>query len=56
MSVYNMAFRGGMPFGSLISGELIERSSVSVVLAGNGLLLVLLAVYFLLVQRRVARL
>jgi MFS family permease len=56
MSVYNVAFRGGMPIGSLISGELIGRSSVPIVLSANGILLVLVGVYFLLGQRRVARL
>jgi predicted MFS family arabinose efflux permease len=56
MSVYNVAFRGGMPIGALISGELITKSSVPVVLAGNGLLLALLGLYFLLVERRVSRL
>lgn len=56
MSVYNVAFRGGMPFGSLISGKLIGMSSISTVLAGNGILLAILALYFLLVHRRVARL
>ena len=30
MSVYNVAFRGGMPIGSLISGQLIGGSSVGV--------------------------
>jgi predicted MFS family arabinose efflux permease len=56
MSVYNMAFRGGMPIGALISGELIAKSSVGVVLAGNGLLLAALGLYFLLFQKRVANL
>jgi predicted MFS family arabinose efflux permease len=56
MSVYNVAFRGGMPIGALISGDLIAKSNVQVVLAGNGVALSLLALWFLLVQRRVARL
>jgi predicted MFS family arabinose efflux permease len=56
MSVYNVAFRGGMPFGSIVSGWLIPILSAPVVIAANGLLLVLLAVYFLTVQRRVAAL
>lgn len=56
MSVYNVAFRGGMPFGSLISGELVGKSSVGVVLAVNGVALAILGLYFLLMQRRVARL
>ena len=56
MSVYNVAFRGGMPIGSLISGELIATSSVPVVLAGNGLLLAALGLYFLLFKKEVVRL
>jgi predicted MFS family arabinose efflux permease len=56
MSVYNVAFRGGMPLGSVISGLLIKQTSVPVIMAGNGLLLVALALYFLLIQRRVAKL
>jgi predicted MFS family arabinose efflux permease len=56
MSVYNFAFRGGMPIGSLISGELIATSSVPVVLAGNGLLLAALGLYFLLFKKEVVRL
>jgi MFS family permease len=56
MSVYNVAFRGGMPIGALISGELITKSDVGTVLVANGLALVILSLWFLLVQRRVAHL
>jgi predicted MFS family arabinose efflux permease len=56
MSVYNVAFRGGMPFGSLITGWLVPVFTAPAVLAVNGILLVVLALYFLLVQRRVAAL
>ena len=56
MSVYNVAFRGGMPMGNLLSGWLVPIFTAPWVLAVNGLLLVLLALYFLLVQRRVAAL
>jgi predicted MFS family arabinose efflux permease len=56
MSVYNFAFRGGMPMGNLLSGWLVPLFTAPVVLGVNGLLLVLLALYFLLVQRRVAAL
>lgn len=56
MSVYNCAFRGGMPMGNLISGWLISLFSAPLVLAVNGLLLFLLALFFLLVKRRVAEL
>jgi predicted MFS family arabinose efflux permease len=56
MSVYNVAFRGGMPLGSVISGLLIKRTSAPAIMAGNGLLIIALALYFLLVQRKLAKL
>lgn len=56
MSVYNVAFRGGTPFGSLIVGALVSRFSAPRVIACNGVLLALLGLYFLLVQRKVATL
>jgi predicted MFS family arabinose efflux permease len=56
MSVYNCAFRGGMPMGNLLSGWLVPMFTAPVVLGMNGLALILLAVYFLIVQRRVAAL
>src|SRR5215469_11687774 len=56
MSVYNCAFRGGMPMGNLVSGWLVPAFTAPVVLGVNGVLLVLLAAYFLLVERRVAAL
>jgi predicted MFS family arabinose efflux permease len=56
MSVYNVAFRGGMPLGSVISGLLIKRTSAPVIMIGNGVLVVMLALYFLFVQRKVSKL
>ena len=56
MSVYNLAFRGGMPLGSLATGWLVPLYTAPHVLAVNGLLLVAVGCYFLLVQRRVAAL
>jgi predicted MFS family arabinose efflux permease len=56
MSVYNFAFRGGMPMGNLLSGWLVPVFSAPVVLCFNGLLLVLMAMYFFFVQRRLAAL
>ena len=56
MSAYNFAFRGGMPMGNLLSGWLVPIFTAPVVLGVNGLLLVLVALYFLIVQRRVAAL
>jgi predicted MFS family arabinose efflux permease len=56
MSVYNCAFRGGMPMGNLVSGWLVPMFTAPIVLGVNGLLLILVAAYFLQVQRRVAAL
>ena len=56
MSVYNVAFRGGMPLGSLVTGWLVPLYSAPYVIGANGILLVLLGGYFLLFQRRVAAL
>ena len=56
MSVYNFAFRGGMPMGNLVSGWLVPAFTAPIVLSVNGVLLVVLALYFLLLERRVATL
>jgi predicted MFS family arabinose efflux permease len=56
MSVYNVAFRGGMPMGNLATGWVVPMFTAPTVLAVNGLLLLILGVYFLFVQRRVASL
>ena len=56
MSVYNVAFRGGMPMGSLLSGFLIRRESAPAIMTLNGVLVVVLALYFLLIGRKVAKL
>jgi predicted MFS family arabinose efflux permease len=56
MSVYNVAFRGGMPLGSLVVGSLVPRFTAPVVIAVNGLLLIAMASYFLFFQKRVAAL
>jgi len=56
MSVYNVAFRGGMPFGSLIVGALVRQFTAPVVLGWNGVLLAMLGLYFLFVHRKVATL
>jgi MFS family permease len=47
MSIYMLAFRGGMPLGSLVSGYLATLISAPYVLGINGGLLVLVAIYFL---------
>ncbi len=56
MSVYNVAFRGGMPLGSLVSGLLIKQTSAPAIMAGNGLLVVALALYFLLAGKKLSKL
>jgi predicted MFS family arabinose efflux permease len=47
MSIYMLAFRGGMPLGSLISGYLATFLGAPLVIGLNGALLVLVAAYFL---------
>ncbi|HEY1732103.1 MAG TPA: MFS transporter [Terriglobales bacterium] len=56
MSVYNCAFRGGMPMGNLLSGWLVPIFSAPLILSINGVLLIFMALYFLVIQRRVAAL
>jgi uncharacterized membrane protein YfcA len=47
MSIYLFAFRGAMPIGSLIAGYIASRTSAPFILAINGVLLTLVAAYFL---------
>src|SRR5499425_1773481 len=47
MSIYMLAFRGGMPLGSLVSGYLATFIGAPSVIGINGALLVGVAVYFL---------
>src|SRR3954466_8228129 len=47
MSIYMLAFRGGMPLGSLVSGWLATLIGAPLVIGINGALLVLVAIYFL---------
>jgi predicted MFS family arabinose efflux permease len=56
MSVYNVAFRGGTPFGSLVVGALVKEFTAPRVIACNGVLLAILGLYFLLVNRKVVAL
>jgi MFS family permease len=57
MSVYNVAFRGGMPMGNLVIGWIVQHLfPAPMALAVNGVLLVMLALYFLLSHRRIATL
>ena len=47
MSIYMLAFRGGMPLGSLASGYLATFIDPPVVIGINGILLVVVAAYFM---------
>ncbi len=50
MSIYMVAFRGGMPLGSLASGYLATFLGAPRVIGINGVLLVIVAAYFLLIR------
>lgn len=56
MSVYNIAFRGGMPIGSLAAGYLIPIYSAPAVVSMAGFLLVILGFYLLVMNRKVTSL
>jgi MFS family permease len=48
MSIYMLAFRGGMPLGSLVSGWLATTLGAPMVIGINGALLIVVAGYFLI--------
>jgi hypothetical protein len=48
MSIYMVAFRGGMPLGSLAAGWAATLTSAPAVLTVNGILLGCVAAWFLL--------
>lgn len=52
MSVYNLAFRAGMPLGALSLGKLIPILGVPIAISGFGLSLVGVASYFLIVMSK----
>ncbi len=51
MSIYMVAFRGGMPLGGLVSGWFATMTSAPAVLQVNGILLSLVAAWFLAKHR-----
>ncbi len=53
MSVYNLAFRAGIPLGALVLGKLIPILGISVAVAGFGICLVGVAGYFLFIMRKI---
>jgi predicted MFS family arabinose efflux permease len=54
MSVYNLAFRLGIPVGSLILGKIIPTTGISPALTGAGVGLIGIALYFVIAMRKVA--
>ena len=56
ISIYLVAFRGGMPLGSLVSGYFTTHFTTSAVITANGLLLSLVATGFLMGNRQVREL
>jgi MFS family permease len=50
MSIYMVAFRGGMPLGSLASGYFATLLGTQTIIGINGILLVLVALYFLVIR------
>ena len=47
MSIFMLAFRGGMPLGSLLAGFVAQRWSISAALEVNGLALAMVALVFI---------
>jgi predicted MFS family arabinose efflux permease len=47
MSIFMLAFRGGMPLGNLIAGWVAERWSITAALAVNGTILAMVALTFI---------
>ena len=56
MSLYMVAFRGGMPLGSLVAGWLATLTNATTVLTLNGIILSAVAIGFLLKNRQVREL
>lgn len=53
MSIHLLAFRGGMPLGSLVSGWLATSLGAPLVIGINGVLLIAVAAYFLVMDHGV---
>lgn len=47
MSIFMLAFRGGMPLGNLLAGYVAQRWSISIALGINGAVLASVALYFI---------
>jgi len=48
MSIFMLAFRGGMPIGNLMAGFIAQKWSISIALAINGTILALFALFYVL--------
>jgi predicted MFS family arabinose efflux permease len=48
MSIFMLAFRGGMPLGNLIAGYVAQRWSITTALAVNGAILAVVALVFII--------
>jgi len=48
MSIFMLAFRGGMPLGNLVAGYVAQKWSISLALAVNGAILAVVALFFIL--------
>jgi predicted MFS family arabinose efflux permease len=48
MSIFMLAFRGGMPLGNLLAGFVAQRWSISTALLVNGTVLAVVALFFIL--------
>jgi len=51
MSIFMLAFRGGMPLGNLLAGWVTQKSSLAIALTANGAMLAIIATLFLISKR-----
>jgi predicted MFS family arabinose efflux permease len=56
MSVYNTAFRGAMPLGNLAAGSVADHVGAAPVVIANGVLLILVALWYFIRDDEVVRL
>jgi MFS family permease len=56
LSIYNIAFRGGMPIGSLVTGALVPHFGAPAVVGTYGVIMAIVAVYLVVFQRKLATL
>jgi hypothetical protein len=56
MSVYHTAFRGAMPLGNLAIGTVAAQIGAPLAMSASGMLLVLVAIWYLLRDKQVSQL